>query len=101
MKPSQSTTPRQNDSQRFCWQACSASKRSRTLPPKKVRMCRRKWSSTLAHRLPLHPSLEAVGAFFSSRSACVLLCLILSIARAAEILPPPPQQYFNDYAKVV
>src|SRR5437867_1830799 len=31
----------------------------------------------------------------------VLLALITSWVRAAEVLPPPPSQYFNDYAHVV
>ena len=35
------------------------------------------------------------------RFPAILLCLLTATALAAEIIPPAPKQYFNDYANVV
>src|SRR6266403_642201 len=116
-------------SQQIWWLACLAFRRNRFSPRKRAQNGRRRCSLTLAHRLLprlqrprrrkviLDPAVVAgvspaiqqptrlplqgfrprqLGLFIAAFAGLLPTCL-----HAAEVIPPKPDRYFNDYAGVV
>src|SRR5262245_38200 len=99
MRPFKNTTRRRNRSRQFSTLAPLDSFRSHTSQPRPAqrRHPRLNLISASPPPAPRQRNRDAVKRL----GASLLLIALCARAFGAEVIPPPPEKYFNDYAHVV